>query len=111
MNWKRLLAGIIVIAIVIAGVRLAMGSTPILGYRLLDDYNLAVQVIGSQAQWRDVTVEETATTVKVDLKEIWIHGPGFDDAIAYVAIRLREPLGARTVVDAASGTRVPLVSP
>jgi hypothetical protein len=110
---RRVVVAVVVVALLAAvftlGVRLATAPTPIAGYRLIDDYNIAVQITGSKAQWRDVSVAETATTVTITLREIWIHGPGFDDAIAYVALRLREPLGTRTVVDSITGQLVRLL--
>jgi hypothetical protein len=108
---QRLLAIAIVTVIAIGGARLAMAPTPIMGYRLLDDYNVALQIIGSKAQWRGVTVDETVAAVTIDLREIWVHGPGFDDDIAYVAVRLTEPLGTRNVINAATGMRVAALAP
>jgi hypothetical protein len=108
---QRLLAIVIVVVLAAGGTRLAMAPTPVTGYRALDDYNLALQIIGSRAQWRGVTVDETDAAVTIDLKEIWVHGPGFDDDIAYFAVRLTEPLGTRNVINAATGMRVPALAP
>src|SRR3954447_10882818 len=109
-NRRRGLAGVRATAIVVGGIRLGMTATPIWGYRVLDDYNIAVQIVGIRAQWRSVAVEETDSTVTVSLQEIWIHGPAFDDELNYVAIRLHDPLGTRTLVDGATGNRILLLS-
>jgi hypothetical protein len=103
---KRLLAALVVFVVVIGAFRLAMVPTEITGYRALDDYNLALQVVGSKAQWRGATVDETASTVTIGLAEISVQGPGFDDDIVFVTIRLRDPLGSRTVVDSLTGDPV-----
>ena len=110
---KRIVRTIVAVAVVLVlvagGIRLALAPTPLNGYRQLDDYNIAVRIAGSKAQWRDFVVVETDSTVTVGLKEIWFHGPGFDDEIAYVAIRLRNPLGIRTVIDASTGETISLL--
>jgi len=108
---KRLISAAVVIAIVAGAARLAMTQTPIVGYRPVDDFNLAIQVTGDQPQWRGATISETDSTVTIDLREIWFHGPGFDDTIAYVLVRLQQPLGTRTVVDASSGLPVRRMGP
>ena len=108
---RRLLVSLVVVAVVIGGFRLAMVPIPITGYRALDDYNLALQVVGSQAQWRGATVDETASTVTIGLAEIWVHGPGFDDEIVFVALRLHDPLGSRIVVDSLTGGPVIRLDP
>jgi hypothetical protein len=108
---RWLLTTIVVLALLIGAVRLAMTPTPITGYRVLDDYNVAIQITGSKAQWRGVTVEETPSAVTVDLKEISLRLAGFDDDIAYVSIRLQSPLADRAVIDASSGSAVRRVAP
>jgi hypothetical protein len=99
-----------VIALVIAGaVRLAITPSYIAGYRVLDDFNIAVQVTGGHPTWRAVTaLSETATTVTLGISEASLHlGPEFDDEIGYVSVRLGSALGDRTVIDAASGAPIP----
>lgn len=108
---RRWVLALTVIALVAAAVRLSISSTPIVGYRVLDDYNLALRVIGSHAQWRGATIEETPSEVSIGLQEISIRGPGFDDDVAYVAVRLHDPLGSRTVVDVLTGDPIPLATP
>ena len=111
MKRRSIAIAVVIIALIAGGVRLTMTHTYPVGYCLLDDYNLAVQVIGAKAQWRGVTVDETDSTVSIDLKEISIRGPGFDDGITYVVVRLNDPLGNRTVIDASTAAAVQLLTP
>jgi hypothetical protein len=109
-----LLIAVIVVAVVIAGVRLAVTRTAVSGYRVIDDYNLALQVIGANPTWRRVTVEtETASDVTVGISEISLRlGAGFgDERIAYVVMTLNEPLGARRLIDASTGVEIPRLQP
>jgi hypothetical protein len=83
------------------------------GYRQIDEYNIALQVIGANPTWRGVTeLTETDSAVTVAVSHVTFEfGAGFgDERIAYVAVRLNEPLGGRDVIDATSGTAVPYLS-
>jgi hypothetical protein len=109
-----LFVAVIVVAVVIAGVRLAVTRTAVNGYRVIDDYNLALQVIGANPTWRRVTVEtETASDVTVGISEISLRlgaGSG-DERIAYVVMTLNDPLGARRLLDASTGAEIPRLQP
>ncbi len=110
---RRVLVAALVVLIGLAAIRLAIRPVHVLGYREIDDYNIAVQVIGASPLWRGVTEQkESASAVAVAVSEInsFQFGAGFgDERIAYVAIRLSDPLAGRPVIDALSGTDIPLI--
>ena len=112
---RRLLVAAAVALVGLAVVRLALvRPTHIGGYRVIDDYNIASQVIGASPMWRGLTEHtETGSTVTVALSQISFQfGVGFgDERIAYVAVRLNEPLAGRQVIDATSGTAIPRWTP
>jgi hypothetical protein len=93
-------------------VRLLPTPTHLTGYREIDPYNIALAVIGVSPTWRGVTQQtETASEVTVGVSELVFRfgsGPG-DERIAYIAIRLSEPLDGRPVIDAMSGTEIPRI--
>ena len=112
---SRLLVAAVVAFVVLAIVRLGVIRPAYVGgYRVIDDYNIALQVIGASPTWRGLTEHtETGSTVTVAVSHITFEfgaGPG-DERIAYVAVRLSEPLGNRQVIDATSGTAIPRWSP
>lgn len=113
MRRRAVVLGVIALLVVAGAVRLAVTPTYIAGYAVLDDFNIAVQVTGGHPTWRAVTtLTETSTTVTLGISEASLQlGPGFDDDIAYVAVRLASPLADRTVVDAGSGEAIRRLSP
>jgi hypothetical protein len=113
MMRRRLVVAAVAVALVIVALRLAITTVDPVGYRVIDDFNVAVQVIGGHPTWRAATsVEETSSTVTVGVSEMWLRlGPGFDDTISYLVVRLNDPLGTRTLVDAATGSPIPRLSP
>ena len=110
---RRLLLVVLIALIALVVVWAAVRPAHIFGYRVLDDYNIAVQVIGVNPLWRAVTQHtESASEVTIGISEFNLpqFGAGFgDERIAYVAIRLNEPLAGRQVIDAASGAVIPQV--
>jgi hypothetical protein len=103
-----------VVVVLVAGLRLAVTRTYVGGYRVVDDYNLAFQVIGANPTWRAVTVQtETSADVTIGMSEINLRlGPGFgDERIAYAVVTLSDPLGTRRVLDASTGTEIPRLQP
>ncbi|MGH7490478.1 MAG: hypothetical protein ACREMY_33425 [bacterium] len=114
MTRRRLLMAGFVLVLVVASLRLAVTPTFIAGYELIDDYNIALQVIGAHPTWRVVTdLRESSTDVDIGISEIVLQfGPGFgDERIAYVNVTLNDPLGTRAVVDAATGSQIPRLAP
>jgi hypothetical protein len=112
-NRRLIIAAIIVIAL-IAGLRLAVTPTFVGGYRIVDDTNLALHVIGAHPTWRAITVlKETPSDVTVGVSEISLQlGPGFgDEQTAYLVVTLSDPLGARRVLDASTGAEIPRLTP
>lgn len=114
MRGRRLVIAAIVVIAVVAGLRLAVTPTFVGGYRVVDDTNLALQVIGAHPTWRAITLlEETPSDVTVGMSEISLQlGPGFgDEQPAYVVVTLNDPLGARRVLDASTGAEIPRLAP
>lgn len=110
---RRLLLVAAVAVIGFAAVRLAVRPVHVSGYQQIDDYNIALEVIGASPTWRGVTEHaETPSEVVLGVSQISFQvGAGFgDERIAYVAIRLRDPLGERVVVDASTGTAITRLS-
>ena len=104
----------VVALITVAVVRLAIHSTFVGGYRQIDEYNIALQVLGASPTWRAITAQtETPSEVTVGVSEIGMlqFGAGFgDERIGYVVVTLREPLAGRQVVNAATGLAIPRIS-
>jgi hypothetical protein len=116
MTRRRLrTAGLVVVVLVLLiGIRAAITRTSISGYRLVDDYNVALQVTGAHPTWRAVTSEtETATDVTIAVSEVGLRiGPGFgDERIGYVIVSLDAPLADRRLVDASTGAVISLIAP
>jgi hypothetical protein len=108
---QALVAAILIVLIV--GVGLSVKTPHVYGYRVIDDHNIALQVVGARPLWRAVTTRtETSSTVTVGVSEVWLQlAPGFDDTIAYVVAGLADPLGTRVVIDASTGTAIPELKP
>jgi hypothetical protein len=114
MKRRRLIVGAIIVVVVIAALRLAITPTFVSGYRVLDDYNLALQVTGASPTWRAVTVlTETASDVTIGITEMdFRFGAGFgDERIAYVVVRLTDPIGTRRVLGASNGAEITRLEP
>jgi hypothetical protein len=114
MKRRWLFIAAIVVVVVIAAVRLAITPTFVGGYRMIDDYNLALEVTGANPTWRAITAQtETPSDVTIGINEISLRfGAGFgDERIAYVVVTLSDQLGARRVVDASSGAEIPRLEP
>ena len=114
MMRRRLAIAAIVLLVVLGGLRLAVTQTYVHGYRLVDDYNIALLVTGANPTWRAVTeLQETPTEVTVRISEMSLRlGPGSgDERPGEVAITLRDPLGTRRVVDASTGIEIWRQSP
>ena len=111
---KRLVVVAAAALIAVAVVRLAVHPTFIGGYRQIDDYNIALQVVGASPTWRAITAQsESVFEVTVGVSEIGMlqFGAGFgDERIGYVVVTLREPLAGRQVVDASTGLAIPRVA-
>src|ERR1044071_1526845 len=110
---KKLLVAGVAVLLGLAAIRLAVVPTSMTGYVPIDDYNVAIAVIGGEPVWRAVTaLHETTSTVEIAIDEIRSLqlGAGLgDERIAYVAVRLNEPLGSRQVVNRSSGALIPLI--
>lgn len=114
MTRRRLVVAAIVLIVVAAGPRLAITETYSAGYRVIDDYNIAIQVTGAHPTWRAVTeLDETPTAIWIGISEISLQlGPGFgDERITYVNVTLNDPLGTRPVIDASTGNAIPRLAP
>jgi hypothetical protein len=114
MRRRLLLVGAAAL-VALAVVRLAVRPTFVGGYRGIDDYNIALQVLGASPTWRGITEQtETASEVTVGVSEISMlqFGAGFgDERIGYVVVSLRDPLADRQVVDASTGVAIPRIAP
>ena len=116
MGMKRrwLFVVAIIVVLVIAAVRLAITPTFVSGYRVIDDYNLALQVTGATPTWRAITVEaETPSDVTIGISEMSLRfgaGSG-DERISYVVVTLTNPLGTRRVLGAFNGVEIPRLQP
>lgn len=108
MTRRRAVVAAVLIVLVLA-VGLSVKTPHVYGYRVIDDYNIALQVVGARPLWRAVTTEtETSSTVTIGVSELWFElAPGFDDRIAYVVAGLADPLGTRSVIDASTGAAIP----
>jgi hypothetical protein len=114
MRRRRLVAAAIVLVVIAAGLRLAITPTYTPGYRVVDDFNIAIQVTGAAPTWRAVTdLDQTASDVRIRISEMSLHlAPGSgDERIAYVIVTLNDPLGTRPVIDASTGNAIPRLAP
>ena len=104
----------ILLVVLVVALRLAITPVFVFGYRVIDDYNLGLQVTGASPTWRAITVQtETASDVTIGISEVNLRfGAGFgDERIAYVVVRLTDPLGTRRVVAGADGAEIPRLAP
>jgi hypothetical protein len=112
---RRLLVAGAAALIALAVLRLAVHPTLVSGYRTIDEYNIALQVLGARPTWRGINEQtETASEVRLGVNEIGMlqFGAGFgDERIGYVVVTLRDPLGGRTVIVASSGLALKRIAP
>jgi hypothetical protein len=112
---RRLVLVAVAALVAFAIVSSAVGPTFIGGFRQIDDYNIALQVLGASPTWRSITeLTETASEVTLRVSEIGMLqlGAGFgDERIGYVLVSLRDPLGDRQVIDATTGAAIPRIAP
>jgi hypothetical protein len=112
---RRLVLIVVAALVAFAIARSAVRPTFIGGYRQIDDYNIALQVLGASPTWRSITEQtETASVVTLSVSEIGMLqlGPGFgDERIGYVLVSLRNPLADRQVIDATTGAAIPRIAP
>jgi hypothetical protein len=114
MKRRRWFVAFTIVVVLVAGLRLAVTRTYVGGYRVVDDYNLALQVIGANPTWRSITVQtETPSDVTIGMSEMNLGlGPRFiDERIAYVIVTLTDPLGTRRVVDSSNGVGITRLLP
>lgn len=116
MTRRRLGVGAVVVALVVvlAALRTTVTPTRIYGYRVVDDYTVALQVLGAHPTWRALTTQtETETDVTIAVSEISLHlGPGFgDERIGYVIVTLEAPLELRRLINASTGDDIPRLAP
>jgi hypothetical protein len=111
---RRLLVVAAAVVVGLGAVRLAVQPVHLVGYRVIDPYNIALQMTGASPVWRGVTVNiESNAAVTLEVSEFRgiQFGAGFgDERIAYVAVRLQDPLAGREVIDAFAGAAVPLIA-
>jgi hypothetical protein len=112
---RRLVLVALAALVAVAIVRSAVRPTFIGGFRQIDDYNIALQVLGASPTWRSITeLTETASEVTLGVSEIGMLqlGAGFgDERIGYVLVSLGDPLGNRQVIDAATGAAILRIAP
>jgi hypothetical protein len=112
---RRSIFFVATVAVLVAvAVRLAVTPTFATGYRVIDDYHLALQVTGATPTWRAITVQtETRSDVTIGISEISLRfGAGFgDERIAYVVVTLASPLGSRRVLSASDAAEIPRMQP
>jgi hypothetical protein len=82
-------------------------------YRLVDEHTLVVGAETEDRSWTRVTsVVETTTTVTITVRElqapIRMGGTGVGGGGIELIVKLRDPIGSRTVVDGSSGEVVAL---
>ena len=110
-RWFLAVAAFVVVVSVVLGLRDLDRPAPLFGYKILDDHNIAVQTVSGPSAWTRLD-SLTETTVSVTVGVTSWTAPllaGSGDDISWIAVRLRDPIGTRTVVDASSGQPLALL--
>ncbi len=100
----------VVIGLVVVSIRGSDRAVRINYYRVVDQQTLVIGAETDNASWttRVTSVDETATTVTITVRElpapIW-NGTGGGQGIEFI-VKLRDPIGSRTVVDGSRGQAV-----
>lgn len=104
---QRLVGVAVVLVVLLVALRLQDRTIHVGHYRLVDDRTLAIDVAGGSATWTRIgSVTESADAVVIDVRELRAPLPGAGGQLRWLVVHLAEPLGSRTVIDAA--TRLPL---
>ena len=108
-RWRRFLAIGIVLILVLASLRAIDNPSPIAYYRVVDAHTLSVGTISGHNAWaRATALSETASTVTITVGVLLLQlGPGTADGVPVLAeVKLRDPIGGRTVIDGFTGQTV-----
>jgi hypothetical protein len=110
---RRRLALVLALLVTIPVVTFLLADrSPAIGsYRVSGDRTIIVMVAVGPGSWTRLgSVVETSDSVTVTVRSFhfqWGAGPGYAE-IVEIFIALRDPLGARPVIDGGSGLAVPL---
>ena len=99
----------VLLVLAVVAVRALDSASWIFYYRVVDDRTLVVGTATGPGAWTRVTnVAETESTVSITVSSLLFRpGPGTSDGIPVEAeVNLRDPIGARMVIDGSSGLSV-----
>jgi hypothetical protein len=99
-----------VVILVLGALRLLYQPVTLESYRTLDPQTVVVVGYGAPGAWTRVSnVSETESTVTISVDAFTFEPFPHTDVAARleVQVRLSEPLGARTVIDGATGQELP----
>ncbi|MEA2526303.1 MAG: hypothetical protein QOF73_3530 [Thermomicrobiales bacterium] len=97
-----------VLLLILGSIRLLDRPAPIFYYRVVDDRTLALGLVSGPGTWTRLTVsEEGAETVRLEVSSLSAPLPGTGGDEIEVTIKLRDPIGAKAVIDLSSGLEVP----
>lgn len=94
----------LVVTLVLAAVRLQDRAVPVAFYCLPDERMLVLPVVNGPATWTRVgSLTESADSVVVEVRELRAPVPSATGELIGLVVHLRDPLGARRVIDGATG--------
>jgi hypothetical protein len=107
---RRVFVTLAVVVVLAAGlVGLGAFRAPFIYARIVDNQTLALGTTTGPMTWMGITgVTETSTSVTISVSRITAPLPGFGDEAIELTVHLGQPIGTRSVIDASSGTTVPL---
>jgi hypothetical protein len=93
-----------VVVVIVAAVSLQDHAVPVAFYCLRDERTLVVPVMSGPATWTRVgSLTESRDSVVIEVRELRAPGPSATGELIGLLVHLREPLGARRVIDGATG--------
>jgi hypothetical protein len=110
-RWKKWLTLAVVLVVAVLGLRALDRTIPIIAYSVIDERTLVVGVAGNgNAGTRVTAIEEGPSSVTISASMFHFQpGPGTAASIPMeLTVRLRSPLGSRSVVDGNTGATVQL---
>jgi hypothetical protein len=108
-RWRRVLAIVVILVLVVASLRALDHPSPIDYYRVIDDQTLSVGTVEGHGAWTRVTaLDETPTTVTITVGSFLFQlGPGTAEGLLVATeVKLHDPIGDRSVIDGSSGLSV-----
>jgi hypothetical protein len=107
-RWRFIIAAVVVV-LTVAAFRLGNAGAPIFYYRVINDHTVVVGTVTGPWTWTRVTaLTETPSSVTIGVNSLSAPLAGAGDNAVELTVVLRDPVDARTVMDANAGLPVQL---